>query len=164
MHVLALARTLASRTCACHSPAPARVRPPPHHRAPLDHTTLKCTIAVHCMSAVVTCHHVRHCLLRRGGWGGNGGGVRGSDAGQGGCEGGAWRLARFMPGMLRCDDCSYPLPRLLLCCLLLSSVVLRAGAQLKCIGCCVPTPAMFSISNLLRVACFLFSVCLEPFY
>jgi hypothetical protein len=28
----------------------------------------------------------------------------------------------------------------------------------------VPAPAMFSISNLLRVACFLSSACLEPFY
>ena len=57
VHVLALARALAralaSRTYACHSPTPARVLPPPH-RAPLDHTTQKYSISVHCLSAVQT--------------------------------------------------------------------------------------------------------------
>jgi hypothetical protein len=32
------------------------------------------------------------------------------------------------------------------------------------IGCCAPAPLLFGIANLLRVACSLFSVCLEPFY
>jgi len=51
------------------------------------------------------------------------------------------------------------------CCALLVVICMAADrGAIEVIGYCVPVPAMFSIANLLRVACFLFSVFLEPFY
>ena len=52
---------------------------------------------------------------------------------------------------------------LFVCCLFVHCMTAGRGAT-EVHGCCVPAPVLFSISNLLRVACFLFSVFFGPFY